>query len=154
MPEARWLLRATTAQIKTLRATPETIDDLSDKHHYVTYVPATISFFTTGKVAMCAALAGLETIECDTVVDGELGIVKPAQIAKLLATLATVDLPSIARQVDAAKPKQLAKRVDDFDILLGADSPPSKLVVTEIEGLIAFYTRVAKGKTGVVMYTS
>ncbi len=155
MPEARWLLRASAAQIKQLRVTPETIDDLTDKHHFLTYFPLTISFFTTGKVAMCAALSGLEVIDCPTVVDGELGIVKPAQVAKLLATLAKLDLKSIARQVEAAEPKPLAKRgVDDFSIAVGGDKPASALVVADIAGLIAFYTLVAKRKTGIVMYTS
>ena len=155
MPEARWLLMASSATIKKLERTPESIDDLTDKNHYCTYYPCTISFFTTGDAQSLVALSGVDTLECSTVVDGELGIVKPASIAKILAQLAKLDLATIEKQVEAAKPKQLAKQgVDDFDMLEGGGEPRPKLVVSEIERLIAFYKLAAKKKTGVVMYTS
>ena len=152
MPEARWLLKVTSAQIKQLQADADGIDDIRDRAHYLTYYPLTISYFTTGKLQLCPALAGDTTLECSTVVDGELGIVKPSAVAKHLARLAALDLGVIVRAVDAAKPKSLAKQgVDDFTML---DEPRGKQVVSELIGLIAFYKRIAKAKSGVVMYTS
>lgn len=152
MPEARWLLKVTSAQIKKLEADADVIDDISDKAHYLTYYPLTISYFTTGKVQLCPALAGDTMLDCSTVVDGELGIVRPTTIAKQLAWLEALDLGAIERAVDAAKPKPLVKQgVDDFDMLV---EPRGQQVVSEIVGLIAFYRRIAKAKSGVAMYTS
>jgi hypothetical protein len=155
MPEARWLLKASPAMIRKLEEDPDAIDDLTDKGHYLTYFPSTISYFTTGNADLCLALAGVVQLDCSTVVNGELGIVKPRSVAAIRAALQQLDLGAIATNVDAAKPKPIAKLgVDDFELLLDRDGPRGPIVVSEIKQLVAFYSRIAKGKAGIAMYTS
>jgi hypothetical protein len=155
MPEARWLLPVTGAQLARLRAELESIDDLSDRQGYMTYYDGTIAFFTGEP----KALSGFSTIECSTVVDGIIGIVTPAQAAKVLAKLAKLDVADLERKINEAKPKHLKKSgIADFAMVTAWASetrtPPGKLVVGEIATLIAFYKKVVKKQAGVIMYTS
>ncbi len=152
-------MKATAATIAKLENDPDSIDDLSDKGHFLTYFSSTISYFTTGAAALCPALAGLVQLDCSTVVDGELGIVKPTAVARLRDALTKLDLDAIASKIDAPKPKPLAKLgVEDFDMLqqplLDLGQSRGRFIASEIERLIAFYKRIAKAKAGIAMYTS
>jgi hypothetical protein len=155
MPEARWLLPVTSAQLARLRADVSSIDELSDRRHFMTYYFSTIAFFIGDQTA----LSGFASIDCSTVFDGILGIVTPPQVTKIVAKLAKLDLVSIERRIGEAKPKQLKKSgVDDFAMVTASATesrkPAGKLVIDEIATLISFYKKVAKDKGGVVMYTS
>ncbi|HEV7556944.1 MAG TPA: hypothetical protein VGO00_15865 [Kofleriaceae bacterium] len=151
MAEARWLIAVRAAAFARLAADPDSIDALSTKAGFTTYVPLALAYFAP---AAARALEGVVERPCSTVVGGVLGLVPPPRVGSVLARLDKLDLERVKRVVAAAKPKLVTKVADDFQLVLGGEASPDAAIAGELEQLRAFYRRVARLGRGVAMYTS
>jgi len=81
-------------------------------------------------------------------------MVRAPKAAALASRLGVVDLDTVRNRVVTADLSELADQEELEDLwLIEFDEAPDQ-IVTEIAGLIAFYTDVAATRRGVAMYSS
>ena len=155
------LFPVTEAQIEKLRAKPNSITKLPADGMFLTHYLLSINYFALGKISadtdknpLAAMLVGFDSVECDAVETGIIGIVKPAQVKPVLEGLEKLNLDKIAKRVEAADVEDLeSEDVDDFELLLDEAKSPKDQIVAQLRELTDFYRRAAMTGHGVVMFS-
>ena len=163
MAMAVWLQMVTDKEINALRKDPAKINRL-DNEGYSSYYYTTINFFLCGDAwpssvrrnPLTAMFFGYDTVDTQTLENGNFGVVMPADVKAIANALAKVDFAKLAKQVENADAEELEEaECYDFEMLMDHDADdPGKAICDDVKGLRAFYAKCAKLGRGVVMYSS
>jgi hypothetical protein len=160
MAMSSWLQAVTDEEIAGLRSDPSSINGLDKPLYYRTHFFDSISYFVTGEVnpsgnhPLGAILQGEESVACATLENGWFHLLSPRAADQLVQRLADLDLDRVRDDIAHADLDDLIDEEEVYDLeLLGEGEAPGT-IVEELEGMIAFYTRVAAEKLGVVIYTT
>jgi hypothetical protein len=163
MAMATTLLLVGARDLAKLEAQPTWINRFRAAGTYSTYYYCSLNYFVAGdawpagsrKRPLGGMLYGFRSVTCPTLECGNFGVLEPAEVPLVLAAFAKLDLAAIREAVEHADSDDLEEEeVDDFELLLEDDDAPADALEADLRSLIAFYKRAARGRYGIVSYTT
>jgi hypothetical protein len=163
MAMATYLQLVSARELAKLRAQPTWINKVNTRGTYITYYACSINYFVLGdaypsasrKQPLGGLLFGFASVDCETLENGNFGVVEPHQVGLVLEALAKLDLAAIRTKVEEADPDELEEaEALDYEILIEDDEPPADVIAGELESLAAFYKRAARRNAAIVSYTT
>jgi hypothetical protein len=157
------LLLAGARELAKLEAQPTWINRFRAAGTYSTYYHCSLNYFVSGdawpsgsrKRPLGGMLFGFRSVTCPTLEGGNFGVLDPGDVPLVLAAFAKLDLAAIRDAVESADSEDLEEEeVDDFELLLEGDEAPAAVLEADLVQLIAFYKRAARGRYGIVSYTT
>jgi hypothetical protein len=148
-------------ELHGLKRDPDSIRVLAGGQSFTTYFAASINYFLTGNAyptnqdhALWSMLHGQESVACNSLENGEFGLVAPDRAGQLAQVLTGIDVAGVAARIDAADLDHLADEEELYDLELIEPGEASTTIAADIRNLIVFYEGVAAQRLGVVSYTS
>ncbi|MEO8701133.1 MAG: DUF1877 family protein [Kofleriaceae bacterium] len=162
MAMATHLQIVSSTELAKLRSQPTWIMELA-KRGFSTYYPATINYFLVGdaypegskKLPLAGLLFGFDAVDCETLENGNFGVLEPAEVRLVLTALSSVDLAAVRTAIEGADPDELEEaEVLDYEVLIEDDEEAADIIASEIESLVAFYKRAVRSHGAIVSYTT
>lgn len=152
-------------ELEKLRARPAWVRELRlpDGGTHFTHYACSIHYFVLGEAWPSASrrrplggmLFGFAQVRCPVLENGSFGVVAPHQVPWVLDALAGVDLAAVRDRIEHADPDELeAQEVEDYELLCEDEGAPADVIEAELAGLVELYKRAARGRYGVVSYTT
>jgi Domain of unknown function (DUF1877) len=163
MAMATYLQIVSELELAKLRRQPTWINKVDKSGTYMTYYPCSLNYFLVGdsypggsrKRPLEGLLFGFGHVDCETLENGNFGVVDPAEVELVLAALAAVDVDAFRARIDGADESDLEDdEVDDYEMLLEDEGDPADILVAELESLVEFYKTAARSHGAIVSYTT
>jgi hypothetical protein len=148
-------------ELDALRRDPDRVAHLDTELSYATHFAASINYFLTGNAyptdedhALWPMLHGAESVACQSLENGQFGVVPPDRAHELAHLLTGVDVAGVAASIEDADLEDLVATEELYDVESVDHEEAPVTIAGEIRNLVAFYGRVAAERLGVVSYTT
>ena len=159
------LQMVTPRELAWLESHPTWINQLDKPgdQTFSTYYACCLNYFVVGDAwpggsrrrPLGGMLYGFRSISTPTLENGNFGVLEPQHVPMVLGAFTSLDVAAIRKAVEDADEEQLEEdEVDDYEILVEHGEPPADVIASELDALVTFYKRAARGGFGIVSYTT